>query len=408
MTHNSMLTMIAVLAFAILGVAASDIYAPVLPTLHQYFGTTTAFIQMTVTVYFIGLTITPLIAGPLSDAYGRRPVMLSAALIALIGSIICAQASSLTAIIVGRILQGIGLGTAISLGRTIARDLFEGKQLAKVAASLSLIMGFAPVIAPLLGSYLQATLGWRSIFYFLLIYLTLISIWLYFILPETVPQRQKLAIKIIAHDYYFLCKNLPFMANTLATATGAGILISFFITAPFLFQNVLKLSVLAYGWIITGATAMSLISRMINILLLKKFDSAQIVLIGLISLLLGSVGLLLVGVMKILTIVTLLVPAMFLVFGTGLIFSNAMVGALEPFKKTAGAAGALYGGMQMLGGFIASAIASHLNNNLTWIAAELLTLSGLAILLISTSLIKLRSSHATHKQLLSKVTEDAR
>lgn len=378
--QKPMFIMMLGMALGAMGIFASDIYTPGLPAIQADFHTTTTLTQLSVTGYFLGLGLTPLIFGPLADSWGRRPLLIFAVGGGLLGSIICWLSPTMEILLIGRIIQGIGLGTGLALCRTLARDLFEGVKLAQVVAYLSLIMGIAPVIAPLMGSYIQHWFGWRSIFCFLTVYLSIVAVLLVWKMPETAPQRTSLQWRQIIHNYQQLLASDIFVAHAVASAAAMGALIVFFVTAPFIFQQMLHLSVLHYGWVITAATAMSLLSRAVNIPLLKYLESQQIVTLGISILLITTVALCAISFFRPISLLNMMLPAMLLVFSSGLIFSNAVVGAFMPFRHIGGAAGALFGSIQMLGGFIASAIASHLAvHNMRAIAVELVVIASIAM-----------------------------
>lgn len=379
---HPMFIMIIALMFGIMGVFATDIYTPALPAIQKALHISVSMTQLTVTVYFLGLFITPLMIGPLSDAIGRRKILIVAAWIAVAGSLICATAHTITGVITGRIAQGVGLGIGISLSRTICRDLFEGKKLAEVISIFSLLMGLAPILAPLLGSYLQHWYGWRGSFYFLFGYLFIISTAILGLFPETLSRSTPFHPRIIVQNYLELLKGPAFISNTIASAVATGSLIVFFITAPFLLQKELHVSVLVYGWIITTITMISFGSRTVNVFLIRKLSSHQIVKLGLLLIFMGGLILLLTAIGT-LSIATIMVSAILLVSGTGLIYSNAVVGALMPYRHMSGTAGALLGSIQMFGGFLASAVASHFAKaSAINIALELLILSSIALSLM--------------------------
>ncbi len=145
-----------------------DIAIPVVNTFAAAFNTTSTAAQLTLSVFVLAFAATHLIAGPLSDRFGRRPVLIGGVVIYTAATILCLFAESIGELIAARFLQGIGCCAGPVVGRAIVRDVYGGERAAKVLAYMATVMGFVPGVAPILGSVLVEAFGWRAIFVALL------------------------------------------------------------------------------------------------------------------------------------------------------------------------------------------------------------------------------------------------
>src|SRR3954463_11093225 len=153
-----------------LGAISMSLYTPAMPALVDAFNTTPATVKLTLTVYFGGFAFAQLVCGPLSDAYGRRPIALGSFSIYLLGSVIAALSPTIQWLVVGRILQGIGVAAGIAISRAIVRDQFTGQRSARIMNLIGLMLAVGPAVSPTIGGVLLSTLGWHSIFLVMVVY----------------------------------------------------------------------------------------------------------------------------------------------------------------------------------------------------------------------------------------------
>jgi DHA1 family bicyclomycin/chloramphenicol resistance-like MFS transporter len=167
------------------GPLALNILMPSMPGLPAVFGTDYATVQLTLSLYLIGLAGAQLIYGPLSDRYGRRPVLLAGLGVFLLGTLTGALAASISMVIAGRVLQAVGGCAGMVLGRAIVRDLYERDRAASVIAYVTMAMVVAPMLAPLFGGFLDDWLGWRATFWFVAVYGSVVVVFCFLLLGET-------------------------------------------------------------------------------------------------------------------------------------------------------------------------------------------------------------------------------
>src|SRR5262245_36829911 len=200
-------------ALAMVSPFSLDTFYPSFPAISQEFSLTTWQIQQTITVYMLPFALMTLIQGPLSDALGRRPVVLAGLLIYSLASIACVFAPTFGFLLACRAIQGMSAGVGMAVGRAIIRDLHEGPEAQKLMAAISMIFGVAPAIAPVIGGWIHVWFGWRFVFGFMVVIgLTLVVV-SYLLLPETHPheRRAKLHFGGLARTLGRVASNREFM-----------------------------------------------------------------------------------------------------------------------------------------------------------------------------------------------------
>lgn len=378
---NSFLITILVILLSITGMMSTDIYVPSMPLITHALHSDPSFIKLTITMYLLGFSLSPLLFGHISDRVGRKPLLILFASIALVGIILAAAASNVQELILGRVIQGIGFGITTSLTRTIFLDIFEGVRLAQMASLISFLFSLSPSIAPILGGYIQVFFGWRAVFIFLGIYLFLMLILVIAKVPETIHQKNKHAtkFKVIVNNYKSLLIHKRFLGYVTSSSMAFSGAIVFYSLSPFILQHQYHLSVVYYSWVI-GIITVMMISRLINIPLLKYISADKIIVGGLFTMLLASLFLVLAAVCHWHHLSFIVIPMMLFVLGSSIIFSNASANALTPFRHIGGVAGALFGSLQSFGAFIAGLMTSLLADSLMSLSLALLVVSSIALI----------------------------
>jgi len=231
-SHWGMAALLA--ALAMVSPFSLDTFYPSFPAISQEFSLTTWQIQQTITVYMLPFALMTLIQGPLSDALGRRPVVLAGLIIYSIASVACVFAPSFAVLLAFRALQGMSAGVGMAVGRAIIRDLHEGPQAQKLMATISMIFSIAPAIAPVLGGWIHVWFGWRFVFGFMVITGVSLCVLSYILLPETHPfeRRAKLDVGGLGRTLLRIASNRTFMMYALALGTTFSAMITFIGAAP--------------------------------------------------------------------------------------------------------------------------------------------------------------------------------
>lgn len=362
-----------------------DMYSPSLPAMTHALNTNHTQIEMSMALYLLGFSFPQLFYGPWSDRIGRKKVLLIGIMFAAIGALICANAISIHMLLTGRFIQGIGGAAIATLSRTIFRDLYEGSKLAQAASYLSTAMSLAPLIAPTIGGYVQHTLNWRGNFWILLaLYLLgLLLVLLY--VPETNRHLNPKAthLRHMIKNYWTLLTHKTLIYYGLCSALAFSGVTAYIVMNPFIFQNELGLSAIQNGWISSLSGCALIAGSILNILLVRRLKNNNIILAGLSIMTLGGFTMLLVGTVISINVLIIVLPMMIYIMGTKMIYSNAMVGALEEFKNMGGSAVALYSSIQMLTTTLTNSIVSRIHpHNQLPLAIILLVfgITGIAIL----------------------------
>jgi DHA1 family bicyclomycin/chloramphenicol resistance-like MFS transporter len=202
---------------------AVHLFFPVIPAVKVALGLSDAYAQLTFSIALFGMAFATLFYGSLSDRYGRRPVLLSGLVLFLVGSVVSLIAETAHALVLGRLVQAIGAGCALTLVRAIARDAYRAEQLVKAIAYLTMFGTLGPMISPIIGGALTDTLGWRSVFGFALAAGAAITLTAYFAMYEThPPANRKVGDESVARSYIALFGRLRFNAFVLTTGFNTG------------------------------------------------------------------------------------------------------------------------------------------------------------------------------------------
>ena len=169
---------------------ATDMYLPALPEMGKYFGATEFLVGLTLTIFFLTFSVSIVIFGPLSDKYGRRPILIFGAAIFTIFSIICATASNIYILLVGRFFEGVGAGAIITVATAIIKDSFRGRLMSRILVITQVLMVLGPMAAPLAGGFLLRFTDWSGAFYVLTL-IGIINLVLSFLFTETLPKEKR-------------------------------------------------------------------------------------------------------------------------------------------------------------------------------------------------------------------------
>jgi Bcr/CflA subfamily drug resistance transporter len=341
-----------------LGPVSLALYTPAMPDLVKDFATSYPAVKATLAAYFGGFALAQLACGPLSDAFGRRPAALAFLTLYVIGSIGAMLAPSIDALMIARLVQGIGAAVGISVARAIVRDNFTGEQSARVMNTIGIFLAIGPAVAPTLGSLLMIAFDWRAIFLAMVAYggVLLIAVWRF--LPETnrTPDPSRASPAGLARAYATLGSDKRFLAPALILGLSLGGFYSLSSTLPFLLIDIAGLSPQAFGIGMLAQTGAYILGGIVTKALLMHLPARRIVLPGLA---LGLVGACLMT-LSIATLppsyLTVMVPVAIFAFSLAMLTPDLSTRAMAAFPDKAGAAAALLGFLQMGSGFVDSGL----------------------------------------------------
>ena len=211
-----------------------DTFFPSFHAIAADFGLSKWAVQQTLTVYMLPLSIMSLVQGPLSDAVGRRPVILAGLSVYTVASVGCTLAPNFGTLLVFRALQGISAGVGMIVGRAVIRDLFEGPQAQRLLSLVTMLFAFAPAVAPIIGGWLHVTLGWHGVFGFMALFGAVLGIGTYATLPETHPKEKRPHLQVagLARTAWSVVQHREFLLLAMAMGANFAALMSFIGAAP--------------------------------------------------------------------------------------------------------------------------------------------------------------------------------
>jgi DHA1 family bicyclomycin/chloramphenicol resistance-like MFS transporter len=246
-------------ALSAFGPLAIDFYLPSFPALARAFATDVEQVQLSLAAYFVGLAIGQLIYGPLADRFGRRKPLLAGVLLFTLASLACALAPSLEWLIGARFVQALGGCAGMVVTRAVVRDLCDPIASARVFSQLILVMGLAPILAPLAGGLLLSTLGWQSIFVCLALFGALCLLGVALWLPETLAADAPVApLRGALGEYRRLFGDLPFLGHALTGGLAIAGMFAYIAGSPFVFIELYGVPAEHYGWLF-GSNALGFI-----------------------------------------------------------------------------------------------------------------------------------------------------
>ena len=262
-----------------IGPLSIDMYLPAFPDIAKGLNTPVASVMLSLSSFFIGISIGQLIYGPLLERFGRKKPLYFGLIIYAIDAIGCATTVSVNGLILFRLFQALGGCVGMVASRAMVRDLFEVKDNAKIFSTLMLVVAVSPIIAPTLGGYITAYFGWRYIFGMLIVVISLILVAVYFILPESKKPDPNYSLKpsSIIHSYFTIIKHPQFGIYTFTGAVAYAGLYAYISGSPYVFMVLFKVSEQYYGWIFAIIAAGLISASQLNNLLLKKYGSEQII-----------------------------------------------------------------------------------------------------------------------------------
>ena len=269
-------------ALSMLGPFSIDAYLPAFPQIQAQLAATPLQVQQTLTAYMLAFAVMVLWHGALSDAFGRRNVILVALVVFAIGSFGCASASSVEYLWVFRVLQGVSAGAGVVVGRAIIRDLYSDTAAARLLSMVTMIFSIAPAIAPVVGGWIVTLLDWRAIFLALSVYTVLLFWFCWKHLPETVPpaERQPFNPRFLAQSYGAIFSSFLFLTMAGVTALNFAGLFLYIAAAPVMLPESLGLGPSQFAWLFVPTVSGIFFGSLVANRLAGKMDFARQIRMG--------------------------------------------------------------------------------------------------------------------------------
>ena len=364
-----------------LGPVAVDMYLPSFPEIARVLSAPPATVQLTLSLYMVSYAVGQVIYGPLSDRFGRIPVLRAALLVFCAASAACALAPNIELLLTARAVQALGSSGAIVLARAIVRDLYSGARAGRELSLMGAIMSLAPVGAPMIGGALQSAFGWRSHFVLQIAFGLVAAFLVWRKLPETLRQRTgPLSPRAIAEGYRVILRNRAVLAYIAMLSVGFAGVFAWISGSSFVLQDIYRLSALAFGLAFAAASGGYLAGTALATRIVTRIGIDSTIGIGAVALALGGVAAVAAVPLGGSSALPLTAAMALYAVGMGLTQPQNIAGAMMPFPERAGTASSLVGVAQMLCAALTGAIVGHLLGASAWPVAVPLALSGLATL----------------------------
>ena len=346
--------------------ASTDMYAPALPQLAIFFGSTKMAAQATITSFIVGFGAFQLLYGIVLDRFGRKKILSPCLLLYVCICIVTVFSPSVTALILLRFCQGAMVAGISPSVKAFLSDSFSGKQLDKAVSTMIIAWGSGPVISPFIGGYLTHFWSWKAVFVALAIYAFIGWLLVTFCLPETLQRKSKQTVSHYLYAYKETLTHGKFLASMGAILMSYGAMIWFAMIGPFFIQHELGYSVIDFGHIallmglawFLGSMTNRIILRYMSLTKIVHFGSALAILLGIILVISTTVHM---------QLINFLIPALLIMFTSALYAACGNVLALKAFPEKAGIASSVQGTLTVLAGallFIPAALFGHFHTGI--------------------------------------------
>lgn len=331
-----------------IGQAGLGLYLPSLPMISLEFHASLESTKNTIIYYVIGIAFSQLFYGPLSDYYGRKKISLARMGIFIGGTTLAISSSTISWLLIARLIQGIGIGASTIVSRAVLRDVFHGVEYVKSGARLASIVAITPIIAPLLGGYFQEISGWRLSFTLLLLFSIITWFFWFFLFKKTTLTKKNtlLSFSIFLNNYFLIGKSTLFLKHAICGGLIYSGEVAILTVLPFFIQTQLGASSTTFGWVMLVLAFGFIAGARISVYLSEYESSHSLIYIGL--LLAGISSCLLLSTIFFIHINLIFITMILFLFllGAGIVYPNTSVTAVGLFPEKAGTASALFSGIQ--------------------------------------------------------------
>jgi DHA1 family bicyclomycin/chloramphenicol resistance-like MFS transporter len=370
------------------GPISTDLYLASLPDMAREFRTSVEMVQLTLSVFLAGFATAMLAYGPLSDRFGRRPVLMGGVVVYLAGSLACMLAPTIETLIGARFLQALGACCGPVVARAVVRDVYPREQAAKVLSYMASAMALAPFAAPIAGGWLHTIFGWRANFVLLTLFGVLLLLGVWRLLDETNAHKDEHALsplRMLA-NYRTLAGDRQVMGYALTVAFGFGAMFTFISASSFVLIDVMGLPPAFFGFGFATVIAGYIVGGFVAGRWTGRVGLDRMILIGTVGATVSGLTAAALAWSGVQTLQAVLLPMMGLFLFAAMVLPNSTAGAIAPHPRMAGSASALVGFVQMVlgaaAGWAHAATFDHSSRPLATLAATLSTGALLAFLVL--------------------------
>jgi DHA1 family bicyclomycin/chloramphenicol resistance-like MFS transporter len=365
-------------ALTMLGPFTVDTIFPGFPAVQREFTVDAVATQQIVSVYLFTFAVMSLLHGPLSDALGRRPVIVGGLAMFTVTSVLCALAPSMTWLLVGRALQGVFAGGGMIVGRTVVRDVFSGHPAQRAMSQMSMIFGVAPALAPIVGGWLLGWSSWRSIFWFLGIFAVVVLAAVMLLLPETHPptRRTPLSTRALVSAVIDASKDASVRRLLLVSSFNFAALFTYISAAPAFIVDHLHLGPGDFGWLFVPVVTMMIVGSWLTGRLAGRISGPRFLTLGFGVAVLGGVVQLALDVVGLRTLPWVLVGPVTTGLGIALVFPIVTLVLLEVRPRHRGTLSSMQSfSNTMLNAIVAGALVPLVSASLAGLTGAAVTFS---------------------------------
>lgn len=337
-------------------------------------------VQLVIGCIFGGLAIGELIAGPMSDAIGRKPILCMGIALYFVGSLICYAANDFTLLLAGRFIQGLGVAGPYITAVSVVRDKYSGREMARVMSLVMMIFILVPAIAPSIGQVVMHAFGWRAIFILYIAYSVVIGLWIMLRLEETLPRAQRIPLKLaaFAHGFSMVVHNRTTMIYMICMGLCFGSFIGYLGASQQIFQDQFGVGE-AFSLYFGGLALVLGLASLVNSRIVERVGMRRICLHAMGANVIASLVFLVLHAVVPVTLPMFVMYAAILFFAFGLMFGNINAIAMEPMGEIAGMAAAIIGAVSSLMSLgLGTFIGQMYDNTLIPIASGFLVLGSAA------------------------------
>jgi len=362
--RHFLLMLVAVAAVSPLGI---NLYLPSLPSMSRVLGVDFAAVQFTLSVYLAAVAAGQLVIGPISDRYGRRPVLLGGLALFVLGSVICMLAPDIGVLAAGRVVQAMGGCAGIALSRAIVRDLYDRSQAASMIGYVTMGMAVAPMVAPTIGGLLEAAYGWRAAFAFLALFGAATLAVTYLRLHETNPWKDKApGLAELGRAYRVLVRSRAFWGYALTAAFTAAAFYSFVAGGSYVIINQMGRTPVEYGMYFAMVSLGYIMGNFCSGRYAMRVGSLRLIGLGGLLAVLAALAMAVLYGAGVVHPLTMFAPMFLLAVGNGLVLPSCIAGAVSVKPEVAGAASGLAGSIQIGFGAVVAPLIGALLQDTAW------------------------------------------
>jgi len=366
-------------ALTAFGPLSIDMYLPSLPALAADLDASTSRVQMTLSSYFLGGALGQLLIGPLSDRFGRRPLILAGMGLYVLTSAFCALSSGVEMLIAQRFLQAIGGSAATVLARAMVRDFFSGDRAARILSLIMLVMGAAPLLAPFMGGYLLLLFDWRAIFWTLSVLGAVCFVLVITMVRESHPEERRMRHGLVGMlgVYGRIIRQPAAMGYLASNATAYGGMFAFFAGSPFIYIDLFQVAPENYGFLFACNVIALMLVSMVNARFVTTIGAHRLYVWGTILIAVSGLALLLTAATGYGGLPGIVIPLFIYIGSLSLIGANSIALALDRFPQAAGSVSALSGGITFAIGAVCTSAVGVFHDGSALAMAAVVAAAGL-------------------------------